>query len=60
MVREPIETAQWLVSLYPDAAEARGTLRYSTRGRHQSCGSALEILPGPRSASGSRSPAFAQ
>jgi len=29
VVRERIEKARWLVVLYPDAAEARGTLRYT-------------------------------
>jgi len=29
VVREPIERAHWLVSLYPEAAEAGGTLRYT-------------------------------
>ena len=29
VVRERIEKAHWLVALYPDAAEASGTLRYT-------------------------------
>ena len=29
VVRERIDKARWLVGLYPDAAKARGTLRYT-------------------------------